>query len=422
MNQDHLKILQEALEKKEIGIWNEWKVENYKINPDLSGADLIEANLSGADLTEANLNRANLYEAFLYEANLYEASLIKADLSRSNLREADLSRSNLREADLSRSNLKEAKLIEAKLIEADLIEADLSGANLSGADLGSADLRGADLSRADLSQANLVNTDLINADLYGTNLSGADLSGAYLFDSKFRMTNFENSSLSNSRLGLTTFGLTDLSTCIGLDTIEVSGDCIIDFQTLQKSKDLPSSFLRKIGLPDLFIDYLPEFVEKPLNLFPVFLSHTGADKHFARKLYEALINKGVLVWFDEKKLKPGDHLMGGISKGIETYDKMILVCSQHSLGSWWVKEELERILEKERMYQRKTGKREGLLIPVTVDNHIHHASNEYTATIRKMVVGDFIDWEDEGMFEQSLNQLIEALNVDRGGKEPISFL
>ena len=75
------------------------------------------------------------------------------------------------------------------------------------------------------------------------------------------------------------------------------------------------------------------------------------------------------------------------------------------------------------MYQRQTEKKEGLLIPITIDNYIHSTTdNEYATTIRKMVVGDFIDWENEKKFEKALSELITALNVNRGDIQPPSFL
>lgn len=47
-------------------------------------------------------------------------------------------------------------------------------------------------------------------------------------------------------------------------------------------------------------------------------------------------------------LTQGDSIVKEIDFGIRTYDKMILVCSEASLSSWWVEDELNRILAKER--------------------------------------------------------------------------
>ncbi len=102
-NTEHLKILKQGVEA-----WNEWREKNPQRTPDLSKANLIEADLTGANLYGADLSKANLYKANLTGANLYGADLSEADLSKANL------------------------------YGADLIGADLSGANLYGADLSGA--------------------------------------------------------------------------------------------------------------------------------------------------------------------------------------------------------------------------------------------------------------------------------------------
>ena len=266
---------------------------------------------------------------------------------------------------------------------------------------------------ADLSDADLIGTNLI-----GANLSYAILSKANLFEAKLDNANFERCTFNR-----TIFGLTDLSTCLGLETVQVQYPCTIDFQTLRASRSLPKLFLMKIGLPELYIDYLPDFYSDALNFYPAFLSHSWANKDFARKLYEALIAKGVNVFFDEKKMKPGDDIYESISKGISLYDKMILVCSKESLSeSWWVDRELDRILKKERDLFKERGHRINLLIPITIDDFIFSWDGAKAEEVRRYVVGDFKDWQDEAKFEKALNDLIHALNADRPDVKPKSLL
>ena len=97
-NEEHLKLLKEAIEKKDIEIWNEWRKENLNVTPDrnradlsgamLIGADLFGANLSAADLRGANLSGANLSGANLSYASLYGVDLSGADLFGANLQDA----------------------------------------------------------------------------------------------------------------------------------------------------------------------------------------------------------------------------------------------------------------------------------------------------------------------------------------------
>ena len=382
-NAEHLEILKSGVEK-----WNEWRRENRFIKPDLCDAYLYRANLSCADLCDT----------YLYKANLSCADLCDAHLDRANLSHSDLSGTKLSRAGLSGANLVSTILSHADLSHSVFFHADLSNAKLSGTNLSHAHLSGAHLSGVNLQNANL---------------HGANLHGAILTDTDFY----------GAKIGNTVFGLTDMSTCLGLETVIIDNPCTIDFQTLRISKNLPKSFLLKIGLPELLIDYLPEFYGDALHFYPVFLSHSWENKPFARKLYEALIAKGVNIFFDEKKMKPGDDIYESISKGIAWYDKMILVCSKESLSeSWWVDRELDRVLKKERDLFKERGKRINLLIPIAIDDHVFKWDGAKAEEVRRYVVGDFKDWQDDAKFEKALNDLIHALNAERPDVKPKSLL
>ena len=130
---EHLKLINEAIKKQNIAIWNKWRQENPDIRPDLSGMDLRRANLKAAALQGVILKDANLRGT-----DLSWADLRGADLNRTNLIRTNLSAANLTEANFSGANLSEANLSEANLCEANLSEALLLGALLLGADLNKA--------------------------------------------------------------------------------------------------------------------------------------------------------------------------------------------------------------------------------------------------------------------------------------------
>lgn len=392
-NAEHLEILKSGVEK-----WNKWREENASVVPDLSRANLSNFNLSGINLSATHLVDADLSGANLSNANLVGSRLSNTDLTGTNLSGANLKNAYLPKANLEIAILREAQLEQAYLYNVNLNQSDISRASLKGADLRNTDLRGAILSETNLSSARL---------------ELANLTGAFL-----DKTNFES-----CHLGMTIFGLTNLYTCLGLDKVQTILPCTIDFQTLQASKKIPKPFLVKLGLPELYIDYLPDFFHNVgVRLFSAFLSHSFENKPFARKLYEALIAKGVNVFFDEKKLKPGDNLFDSLSRGIDLYDKTILVCSKDSLNSWWVDQELEMVMEKERNLQIESDEKTGLLIPITIDDHIYTWKGGKQMAIKNRIIGDFTKWEDDVAFEKALNDLIDALNVDRLNMKPPSYL
>lgn len=243
--------------KQGVEVWNRWREENPRTRP-----NLLHKNLSYLDCKKANFNGA----VFVL-------------------------------SHLSNTNFSEANLCGALLNGATSINSNMQNTNIQGATLEYANFSGVNLS--------------------GANLSGTDLNGASFISCSLRKTNF-----SYAKLGSTIFGLTNLSTCIGLETVKVQGPCVIDFHTLRASRNLHKSFLLKIGLPENYINYLPDFFdENPIRMYPVFLSHSSQNKEFANKLYNALIDRGVQVWYDEKKMKPGDDIYESISRGIDCTTK-----------------------------------------------------------------------------------------------------
>ncbi len=387
-NPEHLAKLREGVEE-----WNRWRKVNNNVKPDLSGevwdrTDLVGLYLIGAQLDFANLSNTNFNGSNLSRASLFGANLTNAYLGAAHLRNTNLGVANLSEANLSEADLNSANLSSANLTRSILVDTDLTDVNLTHANLTSAKLLDAKLTQANLTQAELIETDF----------SGANI-------------------------GLTVFGHVDLSTCIGLATVEVKSPCIIDFHSLRVSKNINKSFLVKIGLPELLVEHLPDFlIDKDNKLYPVFISHSWKNKDFARKLYEALITKGVNVFFDEKKMKPGDTIFDSISRGIGLYDKTILVCSKDSLESWWVDQELELITEKERNLQKETSEKTGLLIPITIDDYIYNWQGGKRMAIRNRIIGDFQNWKDDAAFEKALNDLIYVLYVNRPDIKPPSYL
>jgi hypothetical protein len=52
---------------------------------------------------------------------------------------------------------------------------------------------------------------------------------------------------------------------------------------------------------------------------------------------------------DEKRMLPGDDIYAPVNGSIRIRDKVLWCCSKHSLSSWWVDNEIETAVEKQRM-------------------------------------------------------------------------
>jgi len=364
-NPEHVKLV---LQREN---WTRWRRQNSEIRPDLSGIDLAGVDLSGADLTGVDFSGTNASGAILSRANLSRARLVG-----SNLRSANLINADLNGADLSRAGL-----------------------FVGGADLREANLRGANLREANLRDARLIQADLGGADLTRANLSGADL---------------RNVGLSKAILSQTVLADSDLRDATGLWDCVFRGPCVLDHRTIQKSGRLPLPFLRGCGLPDRLIEYLPSLLTEAIQFFSCFMSYSTKDQEFADRLYADLQERGVRCWFAPHDIQGGRKLHEQIGEAIRIYDKLLLILSDASMSSKWVKTEIANARAREEQQGRQ------MLFPIALvpferirswklfdaDTGIDSARE-----IREYFIPDFSNWEDPTSYRKVFDGLLRDLTA-----------
>jgi hypothetical protein len=353
----------------------EWKVKEARKNGlslDLSGIQMIAEDLSGIDFSSGNIGAGGLCTSDLTGADFRNARLSGCDLSY-----ADLASANLRGADLRGSILSAANLYTALLESANMEGTILKGANLISAEMQSVKINGADFEGAQLGL---------------TSLGGVDLSGAINLD---LATHFRPSAISSETMRMTAAGLTSKT--------ELERRGIF-------------RFLSNSGVDDELLNVVRSWIGSPIEFHSVFLSHSSLDKVFARKLYSDLRSVGVSSWFDEKQIFPGDNILDHLDQGIKVWDKLLLVCSVNSLSpktGWWVEQELERSLAKERE-SRRTGRTGSTLIPITLDDYIFDAWNSrFKASVIDKHVGDFRGWLSPKDYAIAFERLRSSLDANR---------
>jgi hypothetical protein len=267
--------------------------------------------------------------------------------------------------------------------------------------------------RANLFEADLSRADLSRADLSGAKLSRANVSNASL----------DNSNFERAIVAFTIFGNVNLSSCIGLDSVEHRGPSTLGVDSIILSKgQIPKVFLRGVGLSDGWIDYIPSLVGDGIQFFSCFISYSSLDKPFAVRLHDALQSKGVRCWLDEKQLLTGHDVSRELERGIRLWDKFLLCASKNSLTSPWVEEEIATTLEKERRLRSERGKKVFKLIPLNLDGYMFSKAwvlGIHAEEIRSRVVADFRTWENNTVtFDEQVNRVIKALRADEGAREP----
>jgi hypothetical protein len=289
-------------------------------------------------------------------------------------------------------------LSRAELVRADLRRMDLRWADLIGANLRTADLRG-----ANLSQAGLIGTNLRLANLSGANLSQAALTGTNLTQAVLT-----GADLSRATLAWGTFGNVDLGAVKGLDTVEHFGPSTIGIDTIYRSKaNIPEVFLRGAGVPDSFIEYMASLGGKPIEFYSCFISYSSKDQVFAERLHNGLQDKGVRCWFAPEDMKIGDRIRPAIDQAVRSYDKLLLVLSEHSIDSDWVEKEVETAFEEER--KRKTT----ILFPIRLDSAVMETDQAWAADIcRTRHIGDFTNWKDHDAYQKAFDRLLRDLKAE----------
>ncbi len=370
----HLEVLNQGSNE-----WNIWRANNPKIIPDLRNA-----NLEGMVLSETNLPNSDRKTI----------------------------RINLKNVDLSGANLTRCVLDGALL----------SGANLKGANLRKADLRKADLRETSLIGARLNRANLTLARLYKT-----DFTGSHIWE--------------------TIFSRVDLSTAVGLNECIQGGPTIIDERTFRESKNIPEKFLKGCGYSDWQIsasklnsrhinssevtEICYEIIDLRANptiqFYSCFISYSHKDKKFATKLHDALQEYGIRCWLDDHQLLPGDDIYEHVDRGIQLWDKVLLVCSENSLNSWWVDNEILTAFEKEQSLMKDRNEKVGVVIPINIDGYVF--SETWTRGFKKQLqsrlVASFENWKtDANSYSKQLGKLVAALRADSEAREtpPVSLL
>lgn len=149
-----------------------------------------------------------------------------------------------------------------------------------------------------------------------------------------------------------------------------------------------------------------------------FISHSSKDQEFAQKLAARLRRERVPVWYAPEDILPGEKIYDQVKKAIGTFDRLLVVLSEHSMKSNWVQTELSSALARET----EEGAR--VLFPVALasidtirawecvdpDTGIDIAK-----VLRSYHIPDFSSWADPISFEEQITKVTKALEGNRPG-------
>jgi hypothetical protein len=137
-----------------------------------------------------------------------------------------------------------------------------------------------------------------------------------------------------------------------------------------------------------------------------FLSYATEDAEFVNKLQEGLEARHLQCFHDRRHVLGGDELAITIGRGIASSDVFLVVLSESSLASQWVRDETLLALHYERMYGAPT------VIPMRICSMDaidawKSAGDDVSAKIRGRSIVSF--GQSEAKWEASLDQLGQML-------------
>jgi uncharacterized protein YjbI with pentapeptide repeats len=294
-------------------------------------------------------------------------------------------------------------------------------ADLSGADLSSTNFSRFNLSLARFDDTSFENSSLGHTRIFGSSFrrspfrvgsvhtaftscsfNGAKFSGSALIETQFIDCDLDGCDFTDARFALVTFANTSLKNVRGLDAVHHLAPTSIGIDTLIKSPGLSEDFLRGCGLPEEFITFAHSLVTRPIEYYSCFLSYSSRDDAFARKLHADLQARNVRTWFAPEDLKIGDRFRDRIEDSIRLHDKLILVLSESSIGSAWVRREVEAAFEREDREKRE------VLFPIRLDDSVFHTDQAWARDVRRTRhIGDFT-----ASYGDALERLIRDLRAE----------
>ncbi len=115
----------------------------------------------------------------------------------------------------------------------------------------------------------------------------------------------------------------------------------------------------------------------------------------------------VRCWFAPEDLKIGDEIRPRIDEAIRIHDKLLILLSENSVGSPWVKKEVETAFEKERKQGRT------VLFPIRLDDAVMETDEAWAADIRRTRhIGDFREWKKHDSYIAAFGRLMRDLKAE----------
>jgi hypothetical protein len=100
-------------------------------------------------------------------------------------------------------------------------------------------------------------------------------------------------------------------------------------------------------------------------------------------------------------------ILDEIDAAVRLRDKLLLILSEQSIKSGWVKDEVNMAFEEERT------RKQIVLFPIRLDDAVKGTNEAWAAKLRARHIGDFTRWTDPDAYRKSLERVLRDLAPKR---------
>ena len=167
------------------------------------------------------------------------------------------------------------------------------------------------------------------------------------------------------------------------------------------------------------IEYLVSLPNEAAQFFSCFISYSTKDQNFAELLHADLQARGIRCWFAPQNIQGGRKIDKQINEAIRVCDKLLLILSDASMNSNWVKLEIANARAREEQEKRQ------LLFPITLVNFDRikewklfdaDTGTDSAREMREYFIPDFSNWKDPDSYRKAFDRLLRDLKAEAQGK------
>lgn len=145
-----------------------------------------------------------------------------------------------------------------------------------------------------------------------------------------------------------------------------------------------------------------------------FISYSTEDQEFVTKIYNDLQQNGIECWCAPYDARSGRKLHEQIEKAISEYDRLLLIISENSMRSEWVKTEIAIARKKELEENRQ------VLFPISLVNYNSikdwksfdsDIGRDSAKEIREFFIPIIEDWKNPILYKKAFDKLVKSLRT-----------